>query len=389
MNILDGILLSAAAAAGAVGYRYGFTNRALSWVGLTLGIVVGVLFIDDVANELRREEPRTRLLGSLAFLMLVAVIGQTLGIAIGAALHRRLMGRGVLSIADRVAGAVGGVVTVVVVVWLFTPAFASSQGWPARAARGSAIVRTIDRLAPEPPATLRTLGRLVGEGPEVFERLTSPEAGPPPTAVLDLDVALGVLPSVVKIEGRACDQIQQGSGFVAAEDIVVTNAHVVAGEGSTTVLTPDGRELDAVVVGFDPNRDVAVLRVDRLRLPPLEQADAEVDTTGAVVGYPGGGDETQSPARIVQEIVAKGTNIYRNGPARREVFVLAAELEPGDSGGALVSLSGRVVGLAFAVDPSDSTTAYALTRAEVDAAVDPVLAAGASARADTGPCLVG
>ena len=190
MNILDAILLFAAAGAAAAGYRYGFTNRALSWAGLSVGIVVGVLFVDDVANELRGEEPRTRLLGSLAFLMLLAVIGQALGIAIGAALHRRLMGR-VLSIADRVAGAVAGVVTVVVVVWLFTPAFASSQGWPARAARGSAIVRTIDRLAPEPPATLRTLGRLVGEGPEVFERLTSPEAGPPPTAVLDVDVALG------------------------------------------------------------------------------------------------------------------------------------------------------------------------------------------------------
>ena len=170
---------------------------------------------------------------------------------------------------------------------------------------------------------------------------------------------------------------------------MVTNAHVVAGESSTTVRTPDGRDLDAVVVGFDPNRDVAVLRVDRLRLAPLQQTDAEVDTTGAVVGYPGGGDETQSPARIVQQIIARGTNIYRTGPARREVFVLAADLDPGDSGGALVDLSGRVVGLAFAVDPSDSTTAYALTRAEVDEAVDPVLAGGASARAGTGPCLVG
>lgn len=388
MNALDAILLVVAGSAAYAGYRYGFTNRALSWVGLTVGIIIAVLFIDDVASALRGSEPRTRLLGSLAFLVLAAVIGQSLGIACGVVLRRHLPARGFLSIADRVAGAAAGVVAVVVVVWLLTPALASSRGWPARAAHGSVIVRTVDDLAPDPPETLRTLGRLVGEGPAVFERLTSPDAGPPPVGVLDPEVAGRVLPSVVKIEGRACDQIQQGSGFVVAPDVVVTNAHVVAGEGSTEVLTTDGQRREAEIVGFDPNRDVAVLRADGLRLAPLEQAEADVDSSAVVVGYPGGGSEAQSPARIDQEIIADGSNIYRSGPARREIFVLAAELEPGDSGGALLDLSGRVVGLAFAVDPSDSTTAYALTGQEMRAAVDPVLAGGASDAVDAGPCLV-
>jgi S1-C subfamily serine protease len=328
------------------------------------------------------------LLGSLAFLVLVAVIGQTLGVALGALLRRRIPEHGVLSVADRVAGAAAGLVAVLVIVWLLTPAFASSRGWPAEAAHGSLIVRTVDDVAPDPPETLRTLGRLVSEGPEVFERLTSPDAGPPPLGVLDAQVAQRVLSSVVKVEGRACDLIQQGSGFVLAPDVVVTNAHVVAGEDATTVLTADGRRRDAVIVGFDPTRDVAVLRVGDLGLAPLGEADGQVDTNAVVVGYPGGGSETQSPARIDQQIVAEGRDIYRTSPARREIFVLAAELEPGDSGGALVDLGGQALGLAFAVDPSDSSTAYALTRAEVHAAADSVLAAGAGDPVDTGPCLL-
>jgi S1-C subfamily serine protease len=107
------------------------------------------------------------------------------------------------------------------------------------------------------------------------------------------------------------------------------------------------------------------------------------------VGYPGGGPERESPARIAEQIRARGTNIYRTGETRRDVLVLAAALVPGDSGGALFNDRGKVVGLAFAVDPSDANTSYALARSEVDNGLDPVIRSGASAPVDTGPCLVG
>ena len=109
----------------------------------------------------------------------------------------------------------------------------------------------------------------------------------------------------------------------------------------------------------------------------------------ALFGHPGGGPLRIAPARIAETVNASGTDIYRTGRTSRRVHVLAANLAPGDSGGPLVDQQGRMVGVAFAVDPGQESTAYALTRREVDSVVGPVLAGGGQNAADTGPCLVG
>jgi S1-C subfamily serine protease len=168
---------------------------------------------------------------------------------------------------------------------------------------------------------------------------------------------------------------------------VVTNAHVVAGERDTRVTTSDGRRLGSTVVAFDPDRDLALLRVGGLGLPPLELADAHVDDRGALFGHPGGGPLRQAPVRIAEQIVARGTDITRSHPTEREVFVLAAVTAPGDSGGPIVDASGRVVGVMFAYDISRQSTAYALTRAELDAGLGPAIASAASTAVGTGSCL--
>jgi S1-C subfamily serine protease len=392
VNWLDAVITLAVCGAAYAGYHYGLMTRAMSWLGLSVGAIVGVLFVDDVANEMRSSTPSTRLVGSLAFLFLVTVIGQAIGTAIGSLLARRLPAHGILSVADRTAGALAGGFAVFVAIWLLTPALASSPGWPARTARDSAIVRAVDRFAPAPPDSLETLGRLVDAAPfpGVFDLHDRPDdVGPPPGGGLLPGIAERVARSVVKVEGRACDLIQQGSGWVIESDLVVTNAHVVAGEQETTVLTAQGRRLDALVVLFDSERDLAVLRVPSLDLDVLPRADGELDASGAVMGYPGGGSLQQSPARIAEEILAEGTNIYRSASTVREVYVLAAVLEPGDSGGPLFDLQGRVVGVAFAVDPGDEDTAYALTLDEVNDGIEGVLEAGADTPVGTGACLVG
>jgi S1-C subfamily serine protease len=153
------------------------------------------------------------------------------------------------------------------------------------------------------------------------------------------------------------------------------------------VSTSDGRRLSATVVAFDPNRDLAVMRVPGLGLPALELGEAHVDDRGALFGHPGGGALRQAPVRIAEQIVARGTDITRSHPTEREVFVLAAVTAPGDSGGPIVDPTGRVVGVMFAYDISRQTTAYALTRAELDAVLGPVLAGGAPASVGTGDCL--
>lgn len=392
MNVLDLIVLAVMVAAGYFGYRLGFIARVVSWTGLALGVVLAVAFVDDVMDVFSSQPSQTKLFVALVFFLLVASAGQAVGYAVGFALRRRLPARQGLHTSDRVGGAVVGVLGVLVAVWLLTPALASAEGWPARAARDSQVVRAINRYAPDPPPQAQRLGRAVAEGPfpEVFSRLNGPGGvGAPPTRALAPDVAARVASSVLKVEGEACDQVQAGSGFVAGANLVVTNAHVVAGEPRTEVETSDGRTLSATVVAFDPDRDLAVLRVRNLRLFVLPGADGGEGTTGAVFGHPGGGPLRIAPARIAETVNAAGTDIYRTGRTSRRVHVLAANLAPGDSGGPLVDQQGRMVGVAFAVDPGQDGTAYALTRDEVDRVVAPVVNGGGQTSADTGPCLVG
>jgi hypothetical protein len=391
LNLLDFLLILAVAVAGFSGYRFGLAARALSWAGLAAGLVIGVEFVDDVARALQGSTPRTRLLASLAFLLITAVVGQTLGYAIGSVVRRHIPAVGGIRLADRVAGGITGALGVLVVVWLLIPGLANAPGWTARAVRGSAIVREIDRAAPSPPGSLAALGRLVGDAPfpEVFRQLTSSDVGGPPGSGIPAPLAARVAPAVVKVEGQACDVIQQGSGVVVSNGIVVTNAHVVAGERQTTVLVPGRGRLGAVVVAFDPNRDVAVLRVPGLGVSPLGIADIQVDQNGGVFGYPGGGPEQQAPARVAQRIDAQGTDIYQSAATHRDVLVLAAKLFPGNSGGPLVDDKGRVVGLAFAVDPGAASTAYALATDEVNPVLQPVLNAGGATAVNTGTCISG
>jgi S1-C subfamily serine protease len=368
----------------------GFVRRATSWAGLAIGLSVGVLLVPDVADALRGSPPRTRLLASLAFVVVVAAVAQAVGAAIGSSLSTRL-GRapGALRQGDQVAGGALGVAGILVLMWLLIPALANSPGWTARAVRDSAVARLIDRVAPAPPSESETLGRLVGDQsfPEVFDTLSSPDAGTPPADGIPAAAATRVTKSTLLVDGQACDRIQEGTGFVAGPNLVVTNAHVVAGEHNTRVTTNDGRRLDANVVAFDPNRDLAILRVPGLALPALELGEGHVDDRGALFGHPGGGPLRQAPVRIAEQIVARGTDITHDHPTERDVFVLAAVTAPGDSGGPIVDPEGRVLGVMFAYDISRQSTAYALTRTELDPVLGGVTATGTTAPVSTGDCL--
>jgi S1-C subfamily serine protease len=292
---------------------------------------------------------------------------------------------------DRAAGAAIGLVGVLVLVWMTIPSFATAKGWPARMARDSLVVGEIERLAPEQPAQFAAWGRAVSDAPypSALGALEDPpDPGAPPGVSLAPEVDARVRRSIVKVSGRACRQIQEGSGWVVGPERVVTNAHVVAGERDTRVEEHDGDEHDATVIEFDPLRDLAVLSVPSLDADPLPLEQGEVGSIGAVYGHPGGGDLRPAPARVGEEIVAVGTDIYRTRPSRRQVYVLAAQLEPGDSGGALVDSRGAVIGVAFAIDPGRDATGYAVTDEEVRPVLDNARRAGDEA-ADTGRCLVG
>jgi S1-C subfamily serine protease len=389
VNVLDVAIIVAVVVAGIGGYRLGFVARALSWAGLAIALVVAIRLIPDLMTALSGATPRGRLVAVLAFVIGLGLLGQALGLAIGALAHNRLPLASAVQRSDRIAGAAIGGVGVLVFVWLLLPALASAPGWPARAAQGSSIAATIEQVAPEPPPSLRELGRMVAEAPypEVFSQTDGPgEVGAPPQVALPPEVDGRVRNAVVRVEGRACDQIQDGTGFVVGPDLVVTNAHVVAGERTTEVFAP-GRDnaLPARVIRFDPRRDLAVLLVEDLHLAPLLLADADAGDLGAVYGHPGGGALRVAPTRIAERIDARGTDIYRTTSTSRDVFVLATRLAPGDSGAPLVDTEGRAVGVAFAIDPGREATAYALTTSELQ----PVLTGLTDREVETGSCLVG
>jgi len=149
-------------------------------------------------------------------------------------------------------------------------------------------------------------------------------------------------------------------------------------------MRPDGRVLNATVAVFDPARDLAVLRVSGLGQAALPLDSAGAGTSGAVFGHPGGQDALEvSPARIESRVSAMGRDIYNRAATRRDVLILASELAPGDSGGALVDADGDVVGVAFAIAPDRPGTAYALSDRELAA----VLALPRTGAVDTGSCL--
>lgn len=391
MNLLDLFVIMSAAAAGFGGYRLGFVARAASWAGLAIGLVVAMRFLPAAVRSFEGPDPSTKLFIAAGVLLFGGFVGQGMGLLAGSSL-RRFVPHGPLRALDSSVGALVGVIGILASVWLLLPAIADIPGSYARQARNSAIARFLDRQLPEPPDTVQALRRVVGDTnfPQVFEVLRpAPKTGPPPaTTGIPAPVIARVSASTVKVEGIACDRMQEGSGFAAAPDVVVTNAHVVAGHraGRTQVARPDGRRLDASIVVFDPQRDLAVLRVPGLGQAPLSVGDAEVGEQGAVFGHPGGQEPLRiAPAAIRERIQAVGRDLYGTRSTRREVFILAAELAQGDSGGALVDSGGAVVGVAFAIAPDRRGTAYALTAGELRT----VLALPRGGAVSSGPCLGG
>lgn len=379
------IIIGVMAAVG--GYRLGFVARASSWLGLVIGVIVGANLLPGLLRRFGDADQPTIALVSVGTLVGTALIGQALGLVLGSQLHIAIP-PGPARRLDQVIGGASGVVGLLVAVWLLLPMLADIPGWTAEQARGSVIAREVNERFPDAPDTIQALRRLVGDDPfpQVFDALRpAPDPGPAPAASgLSDEVVAEVVRSTVKVQGEACGRVQEGSGFFVDSDLVVTNAHVVAGEDDSDVELADGTVIDSQVVAFDPQRDLAVLRTSGAGRPGLPVRPAEVGDTGGVFGRPGGGPLEISPFQVGDQITAEGSDIYDRGRTRRDVLVLASSLEPGDSGSPLVDPQGRVVGVAFAVAPDDPNVAYALATTELNE----TLAGDLSRPEDTGRCIV-
>jgi len=357
-----------------------------SWMGLVAGLVIGVRLLPFLTDHFSGRDHLRALVMTMAVIVVSVGIGQALGLWIGERVGPSKP-KGSVARFDRAFGGLAGLVGVIALAWLVLPLASATPGWVSQTISASVIARVLSDRLPEPPDMTSALRSLVGSDnfPQVFEAMqpTSDVVAPPEASGLTDATARTTAKSVVKVEGVACKRIQDGTGWVVGDGLVITNAHVVAGESNTEVERDDGRRLPATIIGFDPKGDLALLRVNRLDRVPLVMKSSIRGTTGGVFGHPGGAPLRIAPFEVARRIDATGRDIYGLASSQREVLELASALRPGDSGSALVDQQGEVVGVAFAISTQDSRVSYALTTSQVSA----FLASTGDQPVSTGTCI--
>lgn len=369
---LDFALFALAAAAAISGWINGAAASAFALLGVGIGATSGLLVAPHLVREI--DSPLGRLSAGLAVIAVMVIIGQVAGVTIGRAARRYISGTGA-RILDSTIGAVLQAAAMLLVAWLVAVPVAAQEGTEfGKAVRGSTVLAKIDEVAPEqlqrvPDAFTSMLGTT--GFPDILGPFgTTPlqEVDPPDPVLAASEVVNRVEPSVLKILGRAesCSRALEGSGFVAAPGLVMTNAHVVAGTGQVTVVS-GADELRAEVVVYDPGVDIAVLRVPGLAAPVMQFADQRARTgdDAIVVGYPGNGPYRADAARIRERVTLRGPDIYREQTVEREVYILRGTVREGNSGGPLITPEGEVVGVVFGAAMDADDTGYALTVEQV------------------------
>jgi S1-C subfamily serine protease len=377
-DVLDLILLLVVAAFAVSGYRQGFIVGILSFFGFVGGALLGAEFGPSISRALVGGQTQQDVI-AVVLLVSFAVIGQFVASSVGAAMRSTVTWHSA-TVLDSVGGSVVSVVSVLLIAWVVGSVLIQSP-FPVvdTQVNNSLTLQTLDKFMPSPAKTMFSdFRRLLANNSTyaaVFsgigaERILAIPA-PDPGVVNDTGVQ-GASDSVVRVQGVApsCQRSIEGSGFVVSPHHVLTNAHVVAGVTSRqTVTTTNGTILQAIVVYYDPQVDVAILDVPRLNLPPLHFAGpANPGDNAVVAGYPLDASELHLvPARIGGVQNAQGPNIYQTSTVTRQIYEIRAVVKSGNSGGPLLSPRGTVDGVVFAAAVGVSDTGFALTAAEVSA----------------------
>jgi S1-C subfamily serine protease len=388
---LDLILIAFAVFILVTGWRRGLFVSALSLVGLVFGAWLGKTLI-DVVNGASTATSLTRTGLSAATLFIGIGIGSAIGGFIGRRL-RNIFSWSPIRALDNVSGATLSLIAWFVVFWLLaTTLLAAPVSSFTNTVSQSKVLNFLEQYMPmsirDGVESVRIYVSDSGLPEGIANVLLAPSVEPPDTTSIDAPAVLAALDSVVKVEGTAqeCSTRLSGSGFVIGPDLIMTNAHVLAGVDNPTLrVKGKGKAFEGVVIYFDPARDIAVIKTKdfpsvALRISePLTRAD-----TAVVVGFPGGGPLTLIPARVRSVSVSNGTDIYGKKPVTREIYAISADIKHGDSGAPMFALDGTVAGLVFASSATDAETGYALTAKEFMAGIE--IASAATQAVDTGKC---
>ncbi len=387
MTQLDWLIVAFAVILAFLGFRQGFIVGVLSFAGFLGGAFLGTRF-GPLLLPKGSASPYAPAFGLVGALLGGAILASGLE-GLGFRLRRTLIVPG-MGMLDGALGAALGAVLGLGIVWIAAAVAAQTPNAVQLRAdiQRSAILQALNGVLPPSGPILDALARL-----DPLPSITGPVpdvAAPEPGVAREPGVRRAS-ESVVRVLGTACGLAIEGSGWVAAPDIVVTNAHVVAGEQDTTVqIGGRGVELAAEPIAFDPTDDVAVLLVHGLDLPSLALAgSAEPGTAGAILGYPENGPYDVQPARIgrTQSVVTQ--NAYGQGPVTRLLTPLRGLVRPGNSGGPMVDDNGAVLTTVFAATVgagqrggygvADQTVASVLRHAD----------SGRLGPVGTGPCTAG
>lgn len=379
MTVLDWAILAFTLALALWGYRQGLIVGALTLLGFGVGAFAGSRIGPLLLTE-GSHSPYAPLCAALGALLVGALMAVTVeSFALG--LREKVVRRPFLNAADGAGGAALIASVALGLAWVFGAVLLHAPSTARLRAdiQQSVILRSLNDVLPPSGPLLNALDR-VDPAPTVLGP-AAPVAAPDAKIASDSDV-LQAGDSVVRVLSTACGLGIEGSGWAVEPEIVVTNAHVVAGSDDTTVTTQDGAELDAVPVYYEPRQDLALLRVGA-PLPPLPiSAQRKEGDDGAVLGYPENGPYSLSPARIGETRETISEDSYGDGPVERTIVAMSGVVRSGNSGGPLVDPRGNVVGTVFAATTSGPRGGFAIPSEQVRGA----LGRTGLESVDTGPC---
>ena len=380
MTPLDWGILVFILAMAVWGYAQGLIVGALSLGGFVGGAFLGSRLGPLLLNE-GSESPYAPLVALVAALLVGGMLASGLEL-IGFHLRGRV-GEG-LGVLDGLGGSVLIACLGLTIVWIVGAVALQTPG--ARELRKpfqrSVVVKQLNEILPPSGPLLRALARF-----DPFPRIAGPDPGvraPDPAIARDPQIR-GAARSVVRVLGTACGLGVQGSGWIAGDGLVVTNAHVVAGQDDTTVqVAGEGPRHDTDPIWFDSKNDLAILRSSGVSgVPALDlDADAPAGTSGAVLGFPENGPYDARPARLGRTRTVTARDSYGRGPVRRRIAALRGDVRSGNSGGPMVDGNGRVIATVFASTiRSGSGSGFGVPDTLV---LDALKKAGPGV--DTGPC---
>lgn len=379
MTGLDWGIVLFALGMGAWGYRLGLIVGALTLAGFAGGAVLG----SRIGPELLAEgsaSPYAPLSGLLGALVLGAAAAVSLE-GLAQVIRARVIRPGASLVAEGLGGAGLLAALALALSWMLGAVAlnAPNTGDLRREVQRSAILGALNDALPPSGFLLNALNRI---DPGVAIRGPNPNVGPPDSAITNDPDVQRAGAGVVKVTGTACGLGVAGSGWVAAPGLVVTNAHVVAGQDDTEVTARNGSSSDAVAVHFDPKNDLALLRADGLSAPALELSGSpERGASGAVLGFPENGGYRTSAARLGATSTVTTQDAYGRGPISRSITALRGRVLSGNSGGPVVGDDGSVLTTVFAATTSGPAGGYGIPNDIVGSSLT-----GADGPVDTGPC---